>query len=536
MKGSNRGNSDSLPFLRRMYDVFLDSERRSRKELKEREKEARRKIHEESRGWEKSITKEEQNRRGRIRREKAAEKKRAKEEQNQRGKIIRERAAEKKREKEKRKQANQEKKRLRDLNETVIQRERRLRRNEYERTRRRKKKEAEARYLELTPIQENSAIRGMVEKYKIEPTTAFDVLTFLELVRPRVRELLDGLRGNMSRNIRLELICLMGKELVDGKEELKEVNFMTENYKLHGVGTLTDEIWEQMKDKILLEFSRYVLKRVQRLFIHVGKFIPTNEDRMKSETVRRTSVHELQCISDRFVDDLVAKKGVYPYEYMDDHEKLDRSRLPPKRFFYNGLKMEDITDEEYERAKKVWKTFGMKSMLDYHNLYLVTDTLILSDVIENFRKESRETYGLGSPWYYTAPGLSWEAALKKTMVKLELITSPRMYRFIEKGIRGGISTSVMRYGTVDNKYVGISEVPEGIINLMRDLDSKIRKDPTDIREKVLEFENEVCKFLWDYNQEDDDKIMKYIERNLTRWVTCLSDHGKEDDSILTSKI
>ncbi|CAB3977411.1 Hypothetical predicted protein [Paramuricea clavata] len=390
-----------------MHDVFLDNERRSKKESEVREKKARQKTREGGKSWEKSIEREEARCRGIINRERAAEKKRVREEK---------------------KKASREKIRLRDLNETVIQRERRLRRNEYERTRRRKKREAEARYLELTPFREDSAIRGMVERYRIEPTTAFDVLTFLELVRPRVRELLDGLRGRTSRNIRLELICLMGKELEDGREELKEASFITGNYKLHGIDTLTVVIWEQMKDKILLEFSRYqkggsnfVLKRVQRF---------KNEDRMKSETVQKTSVHELQCISDRFVDDLVAKrdllkqKGVYPYEYMDDHEKLDMSRLPPKRFFYNGLKMEDVTDEEYERAKKVWKTFGMKSMLDYHNLYLVTDTLILSDVIENFRKESRETYGLDSPWYYTAPGLSWDAALKKTRIKLELI-SPR---------------------------------------------------------------------------------------------------------------
>ncbi|CAB4003414.1 Hypothetical predicted protein [Paramuricea clavata] len=466
---SRYSSKDNLPFLRQMHDVFLDNERRSKKEANTREKEVRQKAREEARGWEKSIGKEEARRRG---------------------VIIRERAAEKKRVREEKKQAGREKIRLRDLGETIIQRERRLRRNERERTRRRKKREAEVRYLELTPIQEASAIRGMVEKYRIEPRTAFDVLTFMELVKPRVRELLDGLRGNRSRNIR---------------------------------------------------FVDDLVAKVRKFFRNTHDPLPMEE---MTEDFKKSHQSETRCYTchREFVgeSDDIPEKGVYPYEYMDCHEKLDRSRLPPKRFFYNGLKMEDVTDEEYERAKKVWKTFGMKSMLDYHNLYLVTDTLILSDVIENFRKESRVTYGLDSPWYYTAPGLSWDAALKKTRIKLELITNPRMYAFIENGIRGGISTSVMRYGTADNKYVDISEIPEGIINLMRDLNLKIRKDPTDIHEKVLEFENDVCKFLWDYSQEDDDKIMRYIEKNLTRWVTCLSDHGKEDGSIdpedLASKI
>ncbi|CAB4020685.1 Hypothetical predicted protein, partial [Paramuricea clavata] len=152
---------------------------------------------------------------------------------------------------------------------------------------------------------------------------------------------------------------------------------------------------------------------------------------------------------------------------MDGHDKFDERRLPPKEKFYSGLTGEDISDENYERAKKVWKVFGMKSMLDYHNLYLVTDTLILSDVIESFRKQSRKTYGLDSPWYFTSPGLSWDACLKMTRIVLQLITDEKMYKFIEKGIRGGVSTAVMRYGAADNKYVGIFDIPEGVIELMK---------------------------------------------------------------------
>ncbi|CAB3999795.1 Hypothetical predicted protein [Paramuricea clavata] len=206
---------------------------------------------------------------------------------------------------------------------------------------------------------------------------------------------------------------------------------------------------------------------------------------------------------------------------MNNHEKFNERCLPPKKEFYSGLTGEDISDEQYERARIVWKSFDMKNMLDYHNLYLVTDTLILSDVIENFRKQSRKTYGLDPSWYYTAPGLSWDAYLKKTRIILQLITDPKIYEFIEEGIRGGVSTSVMRYGTADNKYVGISEIPEEVIELLKELDLKIRNDPTEIHKKVLGFENKLCKFLWDFSQEDDDKIMTYVTRNLTRWVTSL---------------
>jgi hypothetical protein len=138
--------------------------------------------------------------------------------------------------------------------------------------------------------------------------------------------------------------------------------------------------------------------------------------------------------------ELLKQKGVYPYEYMDGFDKLGKASLPPKSKFFSKLNNEDISDADYERAQNVWDVFGMKTMRDYHNLYLKTDVLHLADVMENLRKVCKTNYGLDPMWYYTAPGLAWDAALKLTEVELELIYDPDMYLFIEKGIRGGIQT------------------------------------------------------------------------------------------------
>ncbi|CAB4038525.1 Hypothetical predicted protein, partial [Paramuricea clavata] len=378
----------------------------------------------------------------------------------------------------------------RDLNETVHQRNQRLRRDELARTRRAKKKELAARLLDLAPVLQETALRGMVSRYTITLTVAYNPVPFLEAVHLKVQELLDGLRGKESRNVGGDTESFLKKKRED-IERIEEDN----NPKASGTKELHKHI-----------MNSYCFHTVC-----------TNEDIMKSETIRRTSVHELQCISDRFVNDVVGKKGVYPYEWMDGHDKFNERRLPPKENFYSGLTGEDISDENYERAKKVWKVFGMKSMLDYHNLYLVTDMLILSDVIESFRKQSRKTYGLDPPWYFTSPGLSWDACLKMSRIVLQLITDEIMYKHIEGGICGGVSTAVMRYGVADNKYVGISDIPKGVIELLKELDLQIRNDPTDIDGKVLEFENRLCKLLWNYSQEEDDKIMTYVSKNLTRW-------------------
>ena len=109
---------------------------------------------------------------------------------------------------------------------------------------------------------------------------------------------------------------------------------------------------------------------------------------------------------------LLTKKGVYPYEYMDSLEKLEETELPPKEAFYSRLYNEDISDEDYAHAKKVWETFNMKTLRDYHELYNKVDVLLLADVFENFRDICIENYKLDPAHYFTAPGLAWDAALK----------------------------------------------------------------------------------------------------------------------------
>ena len=90
-------------------------------------------------------------------------------------------------------------------------------------------------------------------------------------------------------------------------------------------------------------------------------------------------------------------------------------------------------------------------MGEYHDLYLGSDVLLLTDVFENFRKICTQYYGLDQCYYFTSPGLSWHAMLKMTDIKLELITDIDMFQFIEKGMRGGICYIANRYGKANNK-------------------------------------------------------------------------------------
>ncbi len=151
--------------------------------------------------------------------------------------------------------------------------------------------------------------------------------------------------------------------------------------------------------------------------------------------------------------ELLKQKGVFPYEFMDCFNKLQYGKLPEKKEFHSKLNNTDISNEDYAHAQNVWKTFGCKTMHNYHNLYLKTDVLLLPDIMENFRKLCMKNCRLDPMWYYTVPGLAWDAALKITNMNLKLLTDPIMYLMVENGIRGGISTIRKRYAKANNKYM-----------------------------------------------------------------------------------
>ena len=150
---------------------------------------------------------------------------------------------------------------------------------------------------------------------------------------------------------------------------------------------------------------------------------------------------------------LVKRKGVYPYDHMDSFQKFEETELPTQEQFYSILNDSSISDVDYQHAQNVWKTFNMKSMGDYHDVYLKADVLLLADVFENFRKTCLQYYGLDPAHYFTSPGLSWDAMLKMTNIRLNLISDVDMYQFVEKGMRGGVSYIANRYGEANNKYM-----------------------------------------------------------------------------------
>ena len=123
------------------------------------------------------------------------------------------------------------------------------------------------------------------------------------------------------------------------------------------------------------------------------------------------------CNNDLDKFDLLLKKGVFPYEYMDNWNRFKEDKLPDKESFYSKLNNEHITDDDYAHSQKSIyniKVFNIKNLGEYHDLYVQTNTAQLADVFENFRNTCLEIYELDPAHFLSAPGQAWQACLKKT--------------------------------------------------------------------------------------------------------------------------
>ena len=176
--------------------------------------------------------------------------------------------------------------------------------------------------------------------------------------------------------------------------------------------------------------------------------------------VKNLSDEDFKYLVEEFGSDhleILKQKGAYPYKYMNSFKRLNEEKLCARKYFFCSTKKGKIDEngkisnghisiEDYLTCEKIWDTFKMKNMGDYHDHYFKKDVLLLADVFEKFIKTCLKYYELDPCHYFSSPGLSCDAMLKMTDVKLEKKSDIDKYLFIEKGPRGGISYIARRYG------------------------------------------------------------------------------------------
>ncbi|KYN29965.1 hypothetical protein ALC57_00581 [Trachymyrmex cornetzi] len=209
---------------------------------------------------------------------------------------------------------------------------------------------------------------------------------------------------------------------------------------------------DSTKDNNTNNFQRNCVKL---RFIDSFKFLSTSLEKLASyldKNKLKIVRSEFTTLSDEEFE-LLTRKGVFPYEYVDCVDKLNERCLPPRESFYSSLTGDTVSESDYAHAVNVWQRFSIRTLGEYSDLYLKTDVLLLADIFENFRNSCVASYGLDPAHYYTLPGFTWDAMLKHTRVRFELLTDIDMVMFIERGIRDGLSQCSGRYAQVNNKYM-----------------------------------------------------------------------------------
>jgi len=201
-----------------------------------------------------------------------------------------------------------------------------------------------------------------------------------------------------------------------------------------------------------ISFSKKVGKVTLR-FVDSYRFMAASLDELTKNLVKENVDDLIETRKLVSVDKmpLVLRKGVFPYEYITSHSTFKETALPPKESFYSSLTESHISEEDYNHALLVWHELHMGTLGEYSDFYVTLDVTLLCDIMEKFRTTCIIAYGLDALHFLTAPGLSWQAMLKETRCKLDLITDSDMLLMVESGIRGGLTQCVKRYVKANNK-------------------------------------------------------------------------------------
>lgn len=234
-----------------------------------------------------------------------------------------------------------------------------------------------------------------------------------------------------------------------------------ENFTTHTMNLLVSELGEGMEflpDDT--ELYSAITQRVQLDATNSYKICILNKNNFFNFNLEYMGsymdVQDFQLLKTRFPgnkSDMMFKKFVFPNDYMDNVEKLNETQLPDINQFFNTHDGDKDNIEDYYFAQKVWTTFGCTNILEYIKLYLERDVIILADVFENFRRTCNKIYNLEPVHYPTADSMSWDAMLKCTKVKLDLISDTEMAKFINSARREGLIQCTTRMMEANNKYM-----------------------------------------------------------------------------------
>ena len=203
---------------------------------------------------------------------------------------------------------------------------------------------------------------------------------------------------------------------------------------------------------------------------------------------------------------------------MDSWKRFHESVPLDQKYYYSRLNDENVSDSVMDHVKNVCNTFKIKNLGKYHDLYVITDTVLLADVFENFRDKCLNTYKLDPVYYLSVPGFSWQSCLKMTKIKLELLIDNDILLLFEKGIiRGGMCNAIHTYANANNKYMkNYDSTKESIYIMYLDANNLYgwamsKKLPIDNFKWETDLSKFTSDFIKNYDEESDIGYLLFID-------------------------
>nr|XP_018905008.1 PREDICTED: uncharacterized protein LOC109035731 [Bemisia tabaci] len=202
-----------------------------------------------------------------------------------------------------------------------------------------------------------------------------------------------------------------------------------------------------------LSINVYFENGFQYKFIDSFKFLQSSLEKLASMLEDEDLIHVKKHLPKNLLP-YVKGKQYFPYEWLDSLDKYDISEFPKREHFYSCLKSQTITEEQYNYAFEFYKAAGCRNIGEFSDIYNLLDTLLLSDLFENFRYKLHKEFRLDVANYLSLPHFSYDAMLYVSQIKIELMTDINQINFVSHGIRGGVANCIKKFSEAKNKYLG----------------------------------------------------------------------------------
>ncbi|KAK3731186.1 hypothetical protein QZH41_019243 [Actinostola sp. cb2023] len=265
------------------------------------------------------------------------------------------------------------------------------------------------------PKKRATALRGFLKSYRIDWVEKMDAKTFLEVNKYNVVSLLN----KHAKPIKMKLLLEVEFYKKGNKGKVYTYGYFHSRIEVVTDATTLSEVYDRMVALMLEKLSSFqnqgekyisfkkeivvdtfvdynsIVCEVKReiRFIDSLKFMAASLDSLVSN-LEKAQFNNMKQFYEGKQLELLLRKGVYPYDYMNSLEKLEETELPQKELFYSKLDNKNISDADYQHAEEVWSAFNIQTMREYHDLYLKSDVILLADVFETFRDVCLKNYKL----------------------------------------------------------------------------------------------------------------------------------------------